>query len=111
MPAASLRALLEHSIDYAGLFPPADLALQPALRNQSVYTRSDDRWMLGAFVLPVSKFSAAAADFGLFNSDHPLRISALGPKTATVLEFQAALHKAVQAINSFSNAHPTVLIE
>jgi hypothetical protein len=30
MPAASLRALLENAIDYAGLFPPAELALEPA---------------------------------------------------------------------------------
>ena len=31
MPAASLRALLAQAIDYAGLFPPASLELEPAL--------------------------------------------------------------------------------
>ena len=59
MPAASLRALLENAIDYAGLFPPAGLALDPALQNQAGYVRSPDRWMLGAFVLPIGKFAAA----------------------------------------------------
>ena len=67
MPAAALRALLEHAIDYAGLFPPADLALEPALENQAGYVRSPDRWMLGAFILPVGKFNAAAAQLGLFS--------------------------------------------
>ena len=33
MRADSLRALLAHAIDYAGLFPPANLALEPALKN------------------------------------------------------------------------------
>jgi hypothetical protein len=28
-----LRLLLEHSIDYAGLFPPAALAMRPALEK------------------------------------------------------------------------------
>lgn len=111
MPLASLRALLEHSIDYAGLFPPAELALQPALENQSAYTRSGDRWMLGAFVLPVGKFSAAGPNLGLFDSDNPLRISALGPKTITAAEFRAALEDAAKAIRSLSSAHPALSVE
>ena len=51
MPAASLRALLAHSIDYAGMFPPCSLGLDSALRNQAEYVLSPDEWMLGAFVL------------------------------------------------------------
>ena len=31
--SASLRALLEGILDYAGLFPPAQLPLEPAFRN------------------------------------------------------------------------------
>src|SRR6476659_3348137 len=76
MPAASLRALLENAIDYAGLFPPAGLALDPALRNQAGYVRSPDRWMLGAFVLPIGKFAAAQNHLAEFEPEHPLRISA-----------------------------------
>jgi RHS repeat-associated protein len=43
---ASLRALLDRSIDYAGMFPPCSLALEPALENQARYVRSADAWML-----------------------------------------------------------------
>src|SRR5689334_25193599 len=108
MPARSLRALLENSIDYAGLFPPAELALEPALRAQSEYVRSSDRWMLGAFVLPVAKFPAAQPQFDLFDAAHPLRISVLGPKTTTIAEFQSAIEKAAEAITSLAHARPVV---
>src|ERR671937_614923 len=55
MPAASLHALLAHSIDYAGMFPPCNLELEPALRNQAQYVRSNDAWMLNSFVLSVEQ--------------------------------------------------------
>jgi hypothetical protein len=109
MPAASLRALLAHSIDYAGLFPPADLALEPALRNQAGYARSPDRWMLGAFILPIRKFADARAHLTQFDREHPLQISALGPKTAKAAEFRPALEAAAQAIKELLGAHEEVV--
>src|SRR6266446_3109429 len=87
----SLRALLAHAIDYAGLFPPASLALEPALRNYADYTRTPDVSMLGAFILPVAEFGGAARGLSQFHSNHPLRISALGPKTDNAETFQASL--------------------
>jgi hypothetical protein len=98
MPSASLRALLEHAIDYAGLFPPADLALEPALQNQAGYVHSPDRWMLGAFILPIGQFATAHAQVALFDREHPLQISALGPKTTKAADFRAALETAAKAI-------------
>src|SRR5881398_1135947 len=59
MPAASLNALLTNSIDYAGMFPPCSLGLEPALKNHAQYVRSADSWMLGGFVLPIEQFDAA----------------------------------------------------
>lgn len=109
MPTASLRALLAHAIDYAGLFPPADLALEPALHNQAGYVRSPDRWMLGAFILPVGKFAAARAQLKQFEREHPLQISALGPKTAKAADFRPALEKAAKAIKEFSAKHEGVV--
>ena len=77
MPTSSLRALLENAFDYAGLFPPAGLALEPALRSQADYVRSSDFWMLGAFILPIGKFAAARNHLAEFGPEHPLKISAL----------------------------------
>ena len=100
MPAASLRALLTRTIDYAGLFPPASLDLEAALRNYAEYVRTPERWMLGAFVLPVGKFEAATQQLSLFDAEHPLEISALGPKTADPSAFAATLETVRKAIET-----------
>jgi hypothetical protein len=102
MAAASLRALLEHSVDYAGLFPPANLALEPALHNHAQYIRAPDAWMLGAFVLPVTEFDAATAALARFDPKYRLRVSALGSKTPDAAAFLAALGATKAAINAFS---------
>ncbi len=103
MPAASLQALLAKSIDDAGMFPPCGLALEPALQNQAQYVRSPDAWMLGAFVLPVEQFDAARQLLSHFDPLHPLRVAALGPKTANADAFLEALDTADAAIRSFSS--------
>ncbi len=100
--AASLRALLARSIDYAGMFPPCQLELEPALKNQAQYLRSTDAWMLSAFVLPVQQFGAAKQLLTEFDPLHPLQVSALGPKTENAAAFRAALAKTDAAIRSLS---------
>ncbi len=105
MLVASLGALLTHSIDYAGMFPPCSLALEPALRNQAHYVCDPDAWMLGTFVLAMGKFDAAAGNLSLFDREHPLLISALGAKTANAGEFIDTLKIAAEKIRSFSAEH------
>jgi hypothetical protein len=102
---ASLRALLERSIDYAGMFPPCSLELEPALQNQAQYVRSPDAWMLNTFVLPLDKFDAATEHLSQFDKKHPLRVSALGARTQSVSEFSAALKDAAQQISSLKTRH------
>ena len=102
MPPASLRALLAHSIDYAGMFPPCSLGLEPALKNQAEYVRSPDAWMLGRFVLAAEQFDATKQLLSPFDAQHPLRVAALGPKTVSADAFVEALDNAEAAIRSFS---------
>jgi len=47
--------LLRDLIDYAGLFPPASLAMTPAVANYDAYSRSEWNWILGRFIVPVSR--------------------------------------------------------
>ena len=105
MPAASLRALLARSIDYAGLFPPASLSLEPALTNHAEYVRTGDAWMLGAFILPIAQFGAAASTFDKFDDAHPISVSALGPKTNDADAFLTAVADAVQAARELLKSH------
>lgn len=109
MMTASLRALLELSIDYAGMFPPCSLALEPALRNQAKYIRSDDAWMLNTFVLPVIQFDSAKQLLPAFDPSHPLRVSALGPKTGNAAAFREAFAETEEAIRSLA-AHNVDLV-
>ena len=103
MPVStSLHALLSQSIDYAGMFPPASLTLEPAIENQAAYVRSSDAWMLNTFVLPVQQFDATKQFLSHFDFSHPLRAAALGPKTTNADAFLDALEGADVAIRSFS---------
>src|SRR6266480_4117255 len=106
---ASLRALLARSIDYAGMFPPCKLELEPSLVNQAQYLRTADAWMLSAFVLPLGQFGAAKQLLAEFDPLHPLQVSALGPKTENAATFAEALAKTDAAIRSLS-AHNVDLV-
>lgn len=59
--SAALRALIEHVVDYAGLYPPANADVLTAARNYASYRASDDRWMLGRFVVGVAKLGELRA--------------------------------------------------
>src|ERR1044071_6289006 len=102
--SASLRALLDQAIDYAGMFPPCALPLEPALRNQATYVRSPETWMLNGFVLSAEQFDPARQFLSEFDPKHPLRVAALGPKTTKVDAFLDGLGKAETAIRSISRS-------
>lgn len=57
----SIRTLLAGIIDYAGLFPPADLPLAVAAANYAGYRHGPHAWMLGRFVLPAASLEEFAA--------------------------------------------------
>lgn len=54
-PKNSVRALLSEIVDYAGLFPPAQLSMTEAVLNYASYKNSNYKWMLGRFVVPVAR--------------------------------------------------------
>ena len=61
----SVRALLAGLIDYAGLFPPAALSMQDAVRNYARYREGAHAWALGRFVVPADRASEVPSDFPL----------------------------------------------
>ncbi|HEY0371745.1 MAG TPA: hypothetical protein VGD79_07065 [Thermoanaerobaculia bacterium] len=65
MTARSLRALLEHLVDYAGLFPPAALTMQDAVRNYARYSDGEYAWALGKFVVPQARAVEVPKEFPL----------------------------------------------
>ena len=103
--SASLRQLLAHAIDYAGLFPPCSLDLPPALANQSEYVRSTDSWMLSTFVLPVARFSDAENQLASFDAAYPLRLSVLGARKESPGDFINELKETRRALDAFADRH------
>ena len=61
----SVRILLDSLIDYAGLFPPASLPLDQAIRKYDEYRNSEYSWALGRFVVAASQMRDVPADFPL----------------------------------------------
>ena len=57
----ALRTLLAHAIDYAGLFPPAQLDMPGAVAEYESYLASSDEWALGRFVVPAARLDELAA--------------------------------------------------
>ena len=47
--------LLRDLIDYAGLFPPASLAMAPSVANYDAYLLSGWNWVLGRLIIPVAR--------------------------------------------------------
>jgi len=58
--------------------------------------------MLGAFVLSTEQFDATKQLLSQFDAQHPLRVAALGPKTANAGAFLGTLDDADAAIRSLS---------
>ncbi|MGE0433312.1 MAG: hypothetical protein AB7K09_04780 [Planctomycetota bacterium] len=106
MAEASLTAFLYKLIDYAGLFPPAKLDLDPALRNYAAYRTSSESWMLGRFIIP-SKRLAELAPFHdeLFTQGEPWEFSILGRGGDTTDAFLAGLDADLAAIADFRARH------
>jgi len=92
----AVEVLLTRLIDYAGLFPPAGLAMLPAVTNYDSYLRSEYSWALGRFIIPAGRLNEFDEALGrlLEMDSKPWRLSALvGADTSTdlarIVEFNA----------------------
>jgi hypothetical protein len=103
---ASLRALLTGIIDYAGLFPPAKLTLDQAIRNYARYRREAEAWMLGRFIVPAARLEELEPYHDeLFRFNPPFAFSVLGRSGATLPEFLANLRADLHDIAAFRKRH------
>lgn len=94
--------MLSEIVDYAGLFPPAGLELEPALRNYAAYRTQAESWMLSRFICPAGKL-AALGEYAdeLFSAEAPFRFSVLGRGGDNRESFCAHLREDYDAIVQF----------
>src|SRR4051794_28088056 len=99
---ASLRALLSGILDYAGLFPPARLPLEQAIRNYARYRTEPEGWMLGRFICPAARLAELTPFVEeLFREGLPLAVSALGRGGKTFEAFTLGLESDLNDIAAF----------
>ena len=96
---SALRTLLSGLIDYAGLFPPADLPMAKAVENYASYRRGPYNWMLGRFILPVSLLTEFKALAG------GLAPAAGEPWWLSALVNSASLKADISAAADFNERH------
>jgi hypothetical protein len=97
----AMRTLLAQSIDYAGLFPPTELDMGPALENFIRYSGGPTSWALGRFIVPVSRlpeFEAMLQRMPLHQGERPARFAAL---------LGSNLEADLQLLDAFSRRHAT----
>ncbi len=73
----SLRILLTEIIDYAGLFPPSNVGMTSAVQNYANYLNGENAWMLGRFILPVSKLDEFSTEAESLFADKIWRLSVI----------------------------------
>ncbi|USK70902.1 hypothetical protein [Peribacillus asahii] len=101
MMNTSLSIFQNRLIDYAGLFPPANLSLDSAINNYAHYKNSDDSWMLGPFILPVSQLKQLDSYIHLFSEEIPLTLSITGRKSSSETECKMQFQEDIKHISAF----------
>jgi hypothetical protein len=99
---ASLRALLSGVIDYAGLFPPAQLPLQETLNNYAAYRASPDAWLLGHFICPAAKLKDL--------DDFP-PLSVVGRGGTTLTDFMRGIPQDLTDMSDLCRGQPSAVID
>ena len=100
MPTATTtrsEIMLEGLIDYAGLYPPANLDMQATVHNWSANYSSEDRWMLARLIIPANRldeFTQAAEQLVPKSDEEPWQLSVLLPEASSD-SFTAAAQQVV----------------
>jgi hypothetical protein len=79
----SVHRLLEHALDYAGLFPPARLPMAEAFTAYRRYRSSPEAWFLGRFVVPASRLHELESAVGTASLDERFPLSLIGQRSST----------------------------
>jgi len=100
----AFRNFMAGLIDYAGLFPPAGLPMETAVRNYLEYRGGSDRYMLGRFICPAARLTELAEE--MVGIEEPLPLSVLGSPAETRSDYVANLDRDAAAVRTFLDRRP-----
>jgi hypothetical protein len=92
MTSRALQSLLTRLIDYAGLFPPAGLGMDAAVRNYGSYVDGEHAWMLGRFIVPAARleeYAEALGNAGIDASTWGLSVLATADDAEVIARFNS----------------------
>lgn len=92
-------------LDYAGMYPPANLPLQEAFKNFIAYQTDPHAWMLSRFVVPARRLSELPA------FDEKISFTTLGRGGKDMEEFLANIHLDIADIRAFADVHPNANVD
>jgi hypothetical protein len=72
-----VRAGFDRLIDYAGLFPPAQLPMEEAVAEYAAARGGAAAWMLGRFIVPATRVDDVGAAWDLRRQPGPLPLSVI----------------------------------
>jgi len=98
---ASLDALLDGVIDYAGLFPPAKLDMGPAVEEYLDHLEGDEQVLVNRFICPVARLSEFSEALQASGSDVAFELTAIGTGGGDVEAFKKACAEDREAIERF----------
>jgi hypothetical protein len=102
----SVWAMFSRIVDYAGMFPPAQLPLEEAIRNHARYRNEPESWMLGRFVCPAARLQELSPFIDELFSDGPsLAISVLGRSGRSGSDFLADFRADLKCVSAFRQRH------
>jgi len=81
---SAARTFLDSLIDYAGLFPPAELQMRAAVPKYAAYREAPHAWLLGRFVVPLAQmeeFEHAFDDLPARHREAPWALSVLAGRS------------------------------
>lgn len=98
--SSAVRAFLSDMIDYAGLFPPAELGLRQAVDNYSLYRSAPPAWMLARFVVPAARLTDMVALAPRFDADGAGRLSVLSASAGSLEGLETQLHVDINSMRT-----------
>ena len=100
----SLASFMDGIIDYAGLFPPANLNLHDTLKNMLRGQKFAENWMISSLVLPVNQLdnlTTTLTDLGEADAYFPISFVASRAESEKV--FFDTLNTDIKRIKEFDN--------
>jgi len=107
---AAARAAFETLIDYAGLYPPAELGVDAAVAEYDDARASAAAWMLGRFIAGTQRAGAVAAAWRARGTGGALRLSAIAAVESDARRWFDSLRGALDAIVAL-RANPEVSVD